>query len=575
MQANITLKIEDGKRLLNKFSKPHNPSRKDPRKRILPSEEFEDAAKLYEYNLGDIITEAEISEVIPPLSEYEHQVWLLDQKINFTGVHIDRKGLDDCISIIEQAAAKYDREIIGWTHGAITSASQVKKIGEWLSSQGVFMDSLEADEVEETLKKEDLPHHCRRVLEIRASLGSASVKKLFAILRRLTNDGRLHDLFAYCGADRTGRWAGRGPQPQNLPAKGPSSINDWNIEAVERALSVIGTRNLAFVEAVYGDAVAAVSGCLRGLFSAPDGHELICSDFSAIEAVCLAELAGETWRQEVFRTHGKIYEESASKITGIPFEEFIRHKEQTGSHHPMRKKIGKVAELASGYGGWIGAWRAFGADDHFDNEWDLKQAIIKWREESPAIVEFWGGQWRRRSHGWAFDPELFGLEGAAVSAILNPGYSFSCRSITYFVQNDILFCRLPSGRNLVYHQPRLTQGTDNYSKKPVWKISYMGWNSDYKKGAIGWMRLNTYGGKLCENVTQAVARDILAYAMLNLDKAGYTIVLHVHDEIVVEVLIGTGSIEEIERIMGTMPYWCKNWPIKAAGGWRGKRYRKD
>ncbi len=583
----VDQKIDDGKRLLNKFSKPRNPTKKDARRRIRPEEDHEDAGKLYDYNLGDIKSESAVSALIPDLSDDELELWLLDQCINFRGVSIDRKALASCKAIVEQATAKYTAELVQITGGTVQGASEIQKLTGWLGGAGVHMGSLDADHVAEALKREDLPPGPRRVLEIRQSLGAASVKKLFAIDRRVSRDGRLRDLFAFCGADRTGRFAGRGPQPQNLPNSGPRVVKcddingcgkhygphldncpwcgtpaafsegaEWGIEAVDDALLVIASNNLSYVEHYFGDAVAVVSGCLRGLFSAAEGCDLICSDYSAIEAVVLAALAGEEWRLEVFRTHGKIYEMSAAKITGIPFEEFKRHKEETGDHHPMRKKVGKVAELASGYQGGYGAWLAFGADKHLEEQ-EIRDAIKAWRKESPNIVKFW-----------------YGLEDAAVAAVQNPGQCYEYRGITYGVKDDVLYCQLLSGRRLTYHQPRLHPDQTPWGKQ-VLKLTYMGWNTDYKKGPTGWMRLETYGGKLCENVVQATARDILTFALKNVERAGYAVALHIHDEIVSEVLSGTGSIEEFERIMAQLPHWCAGWPIRAAGGWRGKRYRKD
>jgi len=348
-----------------------------------------------------------------------------------------------------------------------------------------------------------------------------------------------------------------------------SESSEWCIEAVEDTLLVIASRNLPWVEHYFGDAIASVSGCLRGLFSAAPGCDFICSDYSAIEAVVLAMLAGEQWRIDVFRTHGKIYEMSAAKISGIPFEEMMAtagytdlnapkwwEVKQTGDHHPLRKKIGKVAELASGYQGGYGAWLAFGADKHL-GETEIRDSIKAWRQASPAIVKFW-----------------YGLEDAAVAAVQNPGHCYEYHGITYGVKDDVLYCQLLSGRNLSYHQPRLHPDVTPWGKQ-VLKLTYMGWNSDYKKGPMGWIRLDTYGGKLCENTVQATARDILTYALKNVERAGYAVALHVHDEIVSEVMEGTGSVEEFERIMATMPPWAADWPIRASGGWRGKRYRKD
>jgi DNA polymerase len=622
-------KIGDGARLINKFSKPRTPTKKDLRRRVRPSEDHADAAKLYEYNIGDIKAEAAVSARIPDLMPDELELWLLDQCINLRGVHIDGGSLANCLAVVEQAHEMYTAELVALTNKAVNSVGKIAKIRAWLGDNGVHMDSMEADHVAGKLAKFELfdrlqaggdtskehavdiqtarelgalPNgkNARRVLQIRSSLGAASVKKLFAINRRKSKDGRLRDLFAFCGADRTGRFAGRGPQPQNLPNSGPpvrrcdavsgcgkhygphlnacpccglsESFSDsvgWSIEAVEDALDVIASRNLRTVEHHFGDAVALISGCLRGLFSAAPGCDFICSDYTAIEAVVLAMLSGEEWRIEVFRTHGKIYEMSAAKISGASFEEFMAtagytdlsaplwwEAKQTGEHHPLRKKIGKVAELASGYQGGYGAWLAFGADKHLE-EHEIRESIKAWRKESPMIVKFW-----------------YRLEDAAVAAVQDPGKCYAYRGITFGVKDDVLYCQLLSGRKLSYHSPRLHNDVTPWGK-PVLKLTYMGWNSDYKKGPTGWMRLDTYGGKLCENVTQATARDILTFAMKNLERAGYAIALHVHDEAVAEVMAGTGSIEEFERIMATLPAWCADWPIRAAGGWRGKRYRKD
>lgn len=545
-----------GKQLIRKLCVPQQPTKTRPSGRCTELSALYD---LYAYNIQDIKAEAAVSHLCPDLSQVETELWLLDQAINFRGMYIDRSALADCISIVRQAEEKYTAELRDLTNGAVQTAGEIAKIQAWLAGRGVHTGSIDADAVESVLARTDLPSDCRRVLEIRAMLGAASVKKLFAIDRRVSADGRLRDLFAFCGADRTGRWAGRGPQPQNMPGGLP-------FKDVERALVVISTRNLAAVELCYGDAVAAVSGCLRGLFSAAPGHDLICADFSAIEAVVLAELAGESWRQEVFRTHGKIYEASAATITGIPFEEFMRHKEETGQHHPMRKKVGKVAELASGYQGAVGAWKAFGADEFMTDD-EILANVKAWRKASPMIVKFW-----------------YGIQDAAHMAVQYPGHCYSYQApatkygqppaIVFGVKDDILYCRLPSGRNLTYHKPRL-EPSETYSGKPTMQLTYMGWNSNYLNGPVGWMRMATHGGKICENIDQSISRDILAHSMLALDRAGYPIVLHVHDEIVAEVPHGAGSVKEFERIMGQMPVWAAGWPVKAAGGWRGLRYRKE
>lgn len=579
-----------GKTLIRKLCVPRNPTKRDP---SLRCDDPAALAELGQYCVQDIRAERAVSEACPDLSPHELDVWLLDQQINFRGAHIDRPSLMACKSIVEQAHRRYNEELQDITHGAIQAASELQKIQGWLAASGVVMPTMDSDAVDNALKRSDLPSTCRRVLEIRSTLGAASVKKLFAIEHRLCSDSRLRGLFAYCGADRTGRFAGRGPQPQNLTSGGPPVAEcpqcgglywnglhtcrycgtlrpegkaDWGIKAVEQALADIHTLDLSTVEYYWSDAVAAVSGCLRGLFSAAPGCDLLCSDYSAIEAVGVAEIAGEEWRQDVFRTHGKIYEMSASKICGIPFDEFLRYKQEHGQHHPMRKKVGKVAELASAYGGGRAAWVVFGADEFMTDD-EISQNVRIWRQENQMIKALW-----------------YGVQDAAFMAVQNPGYCYQYQAaatrftqppaIVFGVRGDILYCRLPSGRNLTYHSPRLLPDTD-WNGRPSLRLTYMGWNSDYKKGPKGWMRLDTWGGKLVENIVQAACRDLLVYAMLQLDRAGYPIVMHVHDEIVAEVLSGTGDIGHFEQVMSGTPQWAAGWPVKAAGGWRGLRYRKD
>ena len=592
-------KDKDGKRLLDKFSKPRNPTKKDPRRRIRPETDPEGAAALYAYNAQDIAAEAAVSAAVPDLSPDEFQNWQMDQRINRRGVAIDRAAVRSCIAVLEQAHARYNAELQALTGGTVQAASELQKLVAWCAGAGVHLPAADEDALDAALGG-PLPPHVRRALEIRQAIGSAAVKKLYAMEHQATRADRLHDLFLFHAA-RTGRTTGAGPQPTNLPNSGPevrrcadatcgkhygkalascphcggpgwaSSTVEWCPEAVEDALASLAVGSLEWGEYVWGvgQVVPVIAACLRGLFVAAPGHDLICSDYSAIEAVVLAALAGEEWRMEVFRGHGKIYEMSASQITGIPFEEFLRHKAETGQHHPARKKIGKVAELASGYQGWVGAWRAFGAEGTDD---EIKRAILKWRADSPAIVEFWGGQFRGRPWDPDYRQEYFGLEGCVVQAVLSPGQWFDFRGIGYYylASSDALFCRLLSGRLLTYHRPRLSPST----RDPGYAISYEGWNTNPKNGPVGWIRMDTWGGRLTENVVQATARDIQWYGMRNLEAAGYPIVLHVYDEDVAEVPHGFGSVEEFERIMSTMPPWAHDWPIRASGGWRGRRYRK-
>jgi DNA polymerase len=356
--------------------------------------------------------------------------------------------------------------------------------------------------------------------------------------------------------------------PWNGEPVNPKSKTEWTVDAADVALSVIATRDHNAVESIFGDALLTVSGCVRPSFVAAPGHDLIGSDYSAIEAVCIAALSRCTWRLESFARREDIYLASIARSKHISLQFYLDHKAQHGVHHPDRK-YGKIQELALGYGGWIGALLAFGADGDEDT---LKQQIIAWRNASPEIVELWGGQGR----GWPgrhdYRAELFGLEGAAVYAIQNPREVANLNGVKLYMRNGALIMRLLSGRELTYHNPVLLPSDRRAGEL---KIVYETWNSNPKMGPPGWVRMETYGGRLAENLTQATAHDIQRYGIVNLMKAGYFVVLHVYDEDVAEVPKGFGSVEEFERIMSTMPPWAENWPIRAAGGWRGRRYRKD
>lgn len=633
-------KDPEGKRLLDKFSVPRNPTQKDPRTWITPEDEPEDAEKLYGYCDRDVETEELASSAMPDLSDDELLFWWVDQEINWRGLGIDRAGVRNCIAVLEQAHAKYGDEFRAITGGL--NPTQLDATKGWLAAHGVHTSSLDENHREELLKR--LPPHpphakwgVRRVVEIIDLIGSASVKKLYAMDLQACADDRLRNLLVHHGA-RTGRPTGEGPQPLNLPKSGPelrwcgmvangdwgptgcrrpfrptldacpwcnapvgaAPTREWSAAACGDVLEIMATRSLELVEWYFGDAVLCIMGCVRGLFVARPGYELISSDYSAIEAVVTAMLSNCRWRIEAFINNEPIYLLSASKITGTPVAEYLRYKEENKSHHPHRQKIGKVAELAGGFGGWIAAWRQFGFEGTDD---EAKQQILAWRRASPEIPELWGGQKR----GWkdsTRDPlrqEYYGFEGAAVQALQFPGVTFQVAGVKFchegydpgetltewdgFLEEYVtrtvgrkpgaLIVTLLSGRRLTYHHPRLIPSTLPWAAPWEMSITYMTWNTNPTYGAVGWVPMSTYGGRLTENIVQAIAHDILRFAILNLRAAGYPTVLHVYDEVVVEVPEGRGSVEEVERIMGIMPPWAIGWPVRASGGWRGRRYRKD
>jgi DNA polymerase len=592
--AEEDLKLKEGSRIIKRYCCPRTPTKKDARKRIHPLSDGAEGLDLYKYNAQDIHTEAMIAAKIPDLPQMELDYWLVDQECNRRGVKMDEETIDAMIEILDEIYAEVEKRCPELTNGAVNKPSEVQKMIAFLAGRGVHVSSLDEDAVTEALESTDDPV-AAELLTMRKYVSSASVKKAYTMKRMLSREGRLHDLFIYHSA-RTGRDAGADAQPQNLQSGGPkvslcrcgtyycdtpicptcgmgafaANPSEWNAEAAEQAIELIRNRDRAGLDARYGSAVYAMGGCLRGLFVADEGHDFIATDYSSIEAVVAAALAGEQWRLDTFARKEDIYLASVSQIFGTPVEEYTAYKKETGMHHPDRK-IGKVAELASGFGGWVGAWRAFGAEDVFETEKDLKNAILAWRKASPAIVEMWGGQFRGRPWDPDYRPELYGLEGMAIAAVMNPTEEYRYRGIEYTCVNDVLYCTLPSGRRISYHEPRLVADTARGGVK----LSFMGWNSNPKMGSFGWVRMETYGGKLFENVVQATARDILANAAINCEKSGYKVILRVHDELVTQVPKGTGSVEQLEEICGQMPAWAEGWPVRAAGGWRGKRYRKE
>ena len=587
-----------GKRLLKKFSMPRNPSMLNPGTRTRPLDDPADATLLYMYNIDDICSESAVSMICPDLPPDEQNFELATRAMNIRGVAVDMATVNAAAHILDEALIRYNQELQALTGGFVETAAQKSKLKSWLELiHGITTDSLDAD-ARDRLLAEDLTPTVRRVLDVTSLISSASVKKIYAIQRQAV-DGRLHDLFQYHRA-RTGRDGGADVQPQNLPKKGPvvrwcenatcgrpyaralehcphcgtdaafSRDDGWSFHAVDTAIDTLRTGSLDETERVFGDALATIAGCIRGLFIAAPGHDLICSDYSAIEAVVTAVVAGEQWRIDAFRRHEDIYLVSAGRITGRTLAEYTAYVDSHGEKHPDRQRIGKPAELGLGFGGWVSAWHQFDDSGTFTDD-EIKQNILAWRAASPAIVELWGGQVR----GKPWDPdytELYGLEGAAIAAIQNPGQCYAYRSISYGVRDDVLYCRLPSGRNLAYHRPRLSP-SDRWEGQL--SISFEGYNSNPKTGPIGWIRMHTYGGRLTENVVQGIARDFMRDAVLRLEPAGYPIVLRVHDELVAEVPENWGSIPEFERIMSECPTWAPDWPIRASGGWRAKRYRKD
>lgn len=601
-----------GEKGIKLFCVPQNPTAKKPALRVMPEDEPElFQSWIVDYNEVDIQSEAHLSANTPDLFPLELEYWQADQAINDRGVQVDTHVLRQCVTIMEAVWHRYGAEFARLTGGI--EPSKVQQFRAWLSSRGLDLPDMTEETVTDAVARTDLPADVHRALVIRSLVGSASVKKVYAMLNQSQVGSRLYDLFSF-HATRTGRPTGNGPQPTNLPRSGPDvwlcqcgrhygamlescgwcqrgpegrtsdKPLEWSPEAMHDAIDVLATGSYQLVEMLFGDVLLTLAGCLRGMFTAAPGKRLISSDYTAIEAVVLACLAGEQWRIDLFAEGGKIYEKSGALVLGLEYEDMLRYKKETGQNHPGRQ-VGKVAELALGYQGWIGAWKQFDKGGKMDDD-EIKKVVLAWRAASPAIVEFWGGQSRRVGRGLEW--ELFGVEGAFITSILNPGQQYHYRGLTFVTLGRELnefgqmaggatYIYLPSGRALTYHNPELRQ-SDKWGCQ--YSISFEGWNTNPKNGPPQkWIRMDTWGGRLVENIVQAVSNDILRHATLNLERRGYPVVLHVYDEIVSEVPEGFGSVEELESIMKDLPHWAvlpdgRRWPVGAAGGWEGFRYRK-
>ena len=545
-------KMEEGKELIRYFSSPCKPTKANGgRTRNRPSDAPEKWAVYKQYNAQDVETERAIRKALEkyPLPEQEWAYYALDQQINDRGVRVDKQLVKNAIAadaVFAQAAYQRAKELTG-----LENPGSVMQLHGWLRERGVQLSTLLKKEVQRKLAEMDedaqpdaqADEAAREMLRLRLEMSRSSIKKYEAMARCVCKDGRIHGMFRFYGASRTGRFASQIVNLQNLRR------NDMEDLALARSLLCEGRAEE--LSMLYASAADVLSELVRTALIARKGCRFIVADFSAIEARVLAWLAGEEWRLKVFEEGGDIYCASASQMFHVPVE---KH----GVNGHLRQK-GKISELALGYGGSIGALQAMGSREMNIPDEELKPLVDGWRKANPRIVQFW------RSVG-----------DAAMKAV-RERTTVRAGKVTFCCKDGVLFAKLPSGRTLAYIAPRLETGRFGSAV-----ITYQSYDKTEKAAdeeeeapvTRRWQREETYGPKIVENLTQAIARDLLCAAMMNLEAAGYRICMHIHDECVIETPIGQGSLEEACRLMAIAPVWAEGLPLLADGEDDLSFYRK-
>ena len=524
-------KIKEGTLLINYFCKPCKPTiANGGRTRNLPKHAPDKWERFAEYCRRDVEVCQAIYQKLHrfPVPDWERKVWALDARINERGVLVDRELAEAAIAVDEAFREEHTAELQKLTN--LDNPNSVAQLKDWLEGVGVFADSLNKATVADLRTSVPDPT-TRRVLELRQLLGKTSTKKYEAMTLSAGEDHRVRGLLQYYGAGRTGRWAGRLVQVQNLPQN--------HLDNIALVRELVRDRDLETLEMLFDNVPDVLSQLIRTAFIAKPGHTFLVSDYAAIEARVIAYLAGEKWRMDVFAQGGDIYCSSASQMFKVPV---VKH----GENGHLRQK-GKIAELACGYGGGVGALKAFGADKMGLTEEEMLDIVTQWRQASPSIPRFWNN-----------------TENAVRRALDNPGrtYTLPC-GVKYMRDADALRCRLPSGRILSYWGARI----EDYKGRP--SIVFMGQDQTTRK----WVKLKTWGGRLVENIVQAYARDCLAVALLRLDEAGYSITFHVHDEIIAEAPDGS-RWEDMAEIMGRPIPWAPGLLLRG-DGYDTKFYMKD
>lgn len=535
-------KLNSGKALIRYFCVPCRPTKTNGgRTRNLPHHDPDKWALFKEYNRQDVVTEMEIEKRLSafPVPDFVQKEWETDLRINARGVMVDMNLVTGALTMGANTRAALVDEAERLS--GLRNPNSVKQLREWLGTElDEEVTNLNKETVAHLLNRDDNSDTVQRMLEIRQELGKTSTKKYDAIEAAVCSDGRVRGLLQFYGANRTGRWAGRLVQVQNLPRT--------YTEPLSLARDLVINNQPDALRLICGSIPDTLSQLIRTSFIASPGNLLVDADFSAIEARVISWLAGEQWRLEVFRTHGKIYEASASQMFGVPIEKIKKGNPE----YALRQK-GKVAELALGYQGSTGALIKMGAFDMGLTEEELPDIVSRWREANRRIRDLW-----------------YAMENAAVRVISEGGsVGVGCvmlsREYDQSTGADCMTILLPSGRKLYYINPKI--GTNQWDKP---SITYMGMEQSTKR----WGTVETYGGKLVENCVQAIARDCLACSIERLEAAGMPVVFHVHDEVVIDIPADRADLDAVVQLMGAPIPWAADLPLNA-DGWTGLFFRKD
>ena len=519
-------KMSEGKALIRYFCVPCKPTKANGgRTRNLPEHDPVKGSTFISYNKRDVETEMAIQQKLSkfPVPDFLWEEYHLDQEVNDRGIQLDMALVEQAIAIDERSREELSAKMRQLT--ALENPNSVQQMKEWLTQHGLEVDSLDKKAVKELLKT--APPELAEVLELRRKLAKSSVKKYQAMQNAVCADGRARGMFQFYGANRSGRWAGRLIQLQNLPQNHMAHLED--------ARSLVRSGDYSLLSALYDSVPEVLSELIRTSFVPRDGYKFIVSDFSAIEARVLSFLAGESWRLKVFAENGDIYCASASAMFHVPVE---KH----GQNAPLRQK-GKIAELALGYGGSVGALKSMGALEIGLAEEELQPLVDAWRTSNPNIVQFW----------WDVDN--------AVKTTVRQRLDTETHGIRFRYRSGMLFIVLPSGRQLCYVKPKM--GVNKFGGDSV---TYEGVGSTKK-----WERIESYGPKFVENIVQAVSRDILMYSIRTLSHC--FIVGHVHDELIIECSMGV-SLDAVCEQMGRTPPWIKGLKLQA-DGYETMFYKKD